>query len=154
MHIVRLSILSALALVTPLSSMAAAAVFCSNDEETIFTCNTKRKTYEICASRDLSATSGYMQYRAGTHGKVEFVYPKQRMLPVGKFKLVLLARGAQLSFQNGEFTYEIVEPLVGTSQIWVGKNDKSVSSIECLNHSDSLTLTNTQSRFKALGIYK
>ena len=154
MHIVRLSILGALAMAASLPSMAAPGTLCSTDEEIIFTCNTKRKTYEICASRDLGATSGYMQYRAGSNGKVEFVYPKRRMLPTGKFKFVLLARGAQLSFQNDEFTYEIVEPLIGTPQIWVSQKDKSLSSIECLNHSDFLTLTTTQNRFKALGIYE
>ena len=97
----RLSILGTLLIVVPLFSMAAPGTLCSADEEVIFSCKTKRKMYEICASKDLSATSGYMQYRAGSNGKVEFVYPSHPEAPAGKFHFGLLARGAVLSFQNG-----------------------------------------------------
>ncbi len=96
-----------------------------------------------------------MQYRAGSNGKVQFVYPSQRVPPVGKFRFSLLARAAQLSFQNGEFTYEITEPLIGKTEIWVSQGGKgAVQAVECLNFTESLTLTTTQNRFKSLGIYE
>ena len=97
-----------------------------------------------------------MQYRAGLNGKVEFTYPLQRATPAGKFHFTLLARGAQLSFKNGGFLYEIFEPLIGTPSIWVSRESGSSVQTElaCLNHSDALTLTTTQERFKSLGIYE
>lgn len=153
MCILRLSLL-VLAITQTSASMATSKLLCSADEEVIFSCITKLKTYAVCASRDITATSGYMQYRAG-NGKAEFIYPKRRIAPPGKFQFNLLPRGAQLSFHNGEFTYEIVEPLIGKPQIWVShENGSPVLAAECQNHSDSLTLTTTQNRFKSLGIYE
>jgi hypothetical protein len=99
-------------------------------------------------------TDYYMQYRAGSKGKIEFVYPAQRGAPAGKFRFSLLAKGAQLSFQNGEFMYEITEPLIGTPQILVSRKNVNLTIIECQDHSDALTLTTTINRFKSLGIYE
>lgn len=147
--------LGALFTVAPSLSMAASTSLCSADEEIIFSCKAKRKTFEICASRDLSATAGYMQYRAGSNGKVQFVYPSQRVSPVGKFRFSLLAKAAQLSFQNGKFTYEITEQLIGKTEIWVSQGSGgAVQAVECLNFTESLTLTTTQNRFKSLSIYE
>ncbi|MCP5220506.1 MAG: hypothetical protein H6944_02315 [Zoogloeaceae bacterium] len=154
MRILRL-LLAVLAVAQASASMAASESLCSADEEVIFSCTTKRKAYEICASKNITARSGYMQYRAGAKGKADFIYPKERVAPAGKFQFNLLPRGAQLSFHNGEFTYEIVEPLIGTPQILVSReNGSPVLAAECQNHSDSLTLTSTQNRFKSLGIYE
>ena len=155
MRVAELLALGALFTVAPLLSMAASGTLCSADEEFMFSCKTKRKTFEICASRDLCATVGYMQYRAGSNGKVQFVYPSQRVPPAGKFRFSLLARDAQLSFQNGEFTYEIAEPLIGKTVIWVSQGSGgAVQAAECRNFTESLTLTTTQNRFKSLGIYE
>jgi hypothetical protein len=153
MHILRQSLVT-LALAPIFASTAASETLCLAEEEVIFSCQAKHKTYEICASKDITATSGYMQYRAGSKGKVEFAYPKQRVAPAGKFRFSLLPRGAQLLFQDGEFTYEIVEPLIGTPRIWVSREDRRlILAAECQNHSNALTLTTTQNRFKHLGIY-
>jgi hypothetical protein len=155
MHIGRALAIGIVLTAGPASSLAALLSLCSSDEETIFSCRTKRKTYEVCASKDLSATSGYMQYRAGLNGKAEFVFPRERLVPVGHFRFRLLARGAQLTFENGGFTYEIVEPLIGKTTIWVSRgNGSSQAAQECQNFTDSLTLTTTQNRFKSLGIYE
>jgi hypothetical protein len=155
MRVAELVALGVLLTAAPLLSAAATETLCSADEEIIFSCETKRKTFEICASRNLIATAGYMQYRAGSNGKMQFVYPSQRVPPAGKFRFSLLARGAQLSFQNGEFTYEITEPLIGKTEIWVSQGSGgAVLSAECRNFTESLTLTTTQNRFKALGIYE
>lgn len=134
----------------------AAGTLCSADEDAVFSCEAKRKVYEICASKNLSATSGYMQYRAGVNGKVEFIYPVQRVTPAGKFRFTLLARGAQLSFRNDGFVYEIIEPLIGAPSIWISREGgaASLSVFECRKHSVALILTTTQERFKSLGIYE
>lgn len=155
MRIAECLALGGLFAVAPLLSMAASESLCSTDEEIIFTCKAKRKTFEICASRDLSAKAGYMQYRAGSNGNVQFVYPRQRVPPAGWFRFSLLARAAQLSFQKGEFTYEITEPLIGKTEIWVSQGrGGAVQAAECRNFTESLTLTATQNRFKSLGIYE
>ena len=155
MDITRAFVIGILLTIVPVLSLAAPLSLCSAREETIFSCHTKRKTYEICASKDLSATSGYMQYRVGSNGKAEFMVPSQRLVPVGHFKFGLLARGAQLTFQNGEFTYEIVEPLIGKTTIWVlPRNGSAIQAAECQNSTESLTLTTTLNRFKSLGIYE
>ena len=155
MRIAELLAVGAVFTVAPMLSMAASETLCSADEEVIFSCKTKRKTFEICASRNLSATAGYMQYRAGSNVKVQFVYPSQRVPPAGKFRLSLLARGALLSFQNGEFSYEITEPLMGETVIWVSRGSQApVPAVKCHNTTESLTFTSTQNRFKSLGIYE
>lgn len=155
MNIMRLLVLGAFLTGTSSFLMAAPVTLCSANEEVIFTCVTKRKMYEICASKDLSATSGYMQYRAGLNGKVEFVFPSRRVVPAGYFKFSLLARGAELTFRNGEFIYEIVEPLIGKTGIWVARgNGGAIQAAECQNFTESLTLTTTQNRFKSLGIHE
>ena len=153
MYILRPLVIGALLTGAP-SLLAAPQTLCSPNEDVVFSCSAKRKTYEICASKDLSATSGYMQYRAGSNGKVEFRYPDKRVAPAGRFKLSLLPRGAQLTFRNGKFTYEIVEPLIGQTRIWVSRGDRAIQATECQNSTESLTLTATQNRFKSLGIYE
>lgn len=139
----------------PALAMAASGSLCSTDEEVLFFCEVKRKTIEICASRDVSAVTGYMQYRVGINKKLEFVYPLERVPPVGKFRFNLLARAAQLTFQNDEFTYTITEPLAGKTEIWVSQANAGFTRVvECRNFTDSLTLTTIQNRFKRLGIYE
>lgn len=155
MNIIRSLVLGAFLAGMPSLLFAAPVTLCSANEEVIFSCIAKQKMYEICASKGLSATSGYMQYRAGVNGKVDFVFPNRRVVPAGNFKFNLLARGAELSFQDGELTYEIVEPLIGTAEIWgVRGNGDAIRVAECQNFTESLTLTTTQNRFKSLGIYE
>ena len=55
-----------------------------------------------------------MQYRAGKREKITFEFPRNVLFQLNIFNLNYLPRGAQISFRNAGFTYEIVEPLIGT----------------------------------------
>jgi hypothetical protein len=128
---------------------------CASHEEIIWSCSSKSKTYEVCASKNLSATSGYMQYRAGRVGKPEFIFPSELVSPRGLFHYQLLAQGAQLSFKHGQYQYDLTEPLKGNAAIWVSKGDENTwLAVNCQKWSDTLTLTSTLDRFKSIGIYE
>jgi len=54
----------------------------------IFSCAVKRpaKIVSVCASKDITAEKGYLQYRFGLPGKIELEYPKDRTGTQQKFK--------------------------------------------------------------------
>ena len=66
------------ALLLLLVSQATAAEsgsHCAATEQTLFSCSTGRKVVSVCGTPDLSATSGFVQYRFGTVGSPELIYP-------------------------------------------------------------------------------
>ena len=70
-----------LAVIAAISNIAYAeetvSTHCTNNELVLFSCTLKKhKTVSICASKDLSPNSGYMQYRFGKIGKIEITIPK------------------------------------------------------------------------------
>lgn len=92
---------------------ADSATHCTDDELTVFSCELKnKKTVSVCASNDVSARSGYLQYRFGKIGKVELsVPPKKKSFPQ---ELSLQhskddsASYNYMSFSNGgNFIYEL-----------------------------------------------
>lgn len=127
---------------------------CTKDEVTVWSCSTTAKVYSLCASRDLSPTAGYLQYRAGKSPTPEFAFPDSPRHPKGHFLLRLAPRGASLSFTNGDYGYWIYEPLAGSTTIDVSKGGTSIGTVTCAWSTDTLTLTETQNRFQALGIYQ
>lgn len=50
---------------------------CTADEQVAFSCHVGRKIASLCASKKLSKTEGYVQYRFGLPAKVEMTYPEQ-----------------------------------------------------------------------------
>lgn len=132
----------------------AQANLCTRDEVMVWSCSTKAKVYSVCASRDLSPTAGYLQYRAGKSPKLEFAFPDPPRHPKGHFLLRLAPRGASLSFTNGDYEYWIYEPLAGSTTIDVSKGGTLIGTVTCAWSTDTLTLTETQNRFQALGIYQ
>lgn len=145
-------VLVAAALFAPVA--LAQSNLCSKDEVTVWSCSTKAKVYSLCASRDLSPSSGYLQYRAGKGAKAEFAFPDPPQPPRGHFLLRLAPRGASLSFKNGDYDYWIYEPLAGSTTIDVLKAGKPIGTVTCSWSSDTLTLTETLNRFQALGAYE
>ena len=75
----------------------------------------------------------------------------KRESSVRKFHVSLLARGARMEFSNGEYTYEIYEPLQGSSSIVVSRDGKETATIECRNNTDSLTETANLNWFRSPG---
>jgi hypothetical protein len=148
-------ILLALLALSSLPCWAAQPSLCTAQEESVFWCNTRTKRFELCASADLRPDAGYMQYRAGSNGKVDFVVPSDHRTPVGVFKLELLAKGTVLSFENGKFLYEIYQPVDDRASIVVTPPGKPAApAVRCQADSDTLNLTPTMKRFEALGVYK
>ena len=152
MHKFRILLLLALPLLSESSS--AQPGLCGKREVTEWSCAAKGKIYALCSSRDLGPITGYMQYRAGTSSKLEFAFPQPLTHPKGHFLLRLAPKGASLSFSNEGYEYFIYESLAGSTTIDINKGQMPVGSIICASATDTLTLAETQNRFKLLGIYQ
>ena len=102
----------------------ATASLCSPTEEVVFSCSSTTKTISLCASSDLSSSSGYMQYRLGTKAEIDLVFPEARVHPRGHFSQssVSYSSGASsyLSFVNGHFRYLLYDVLVAKSPPQIG----------------------------------
>lgn len=132
----------------------ATDLFCSKSEIEIWSCTKNEKIYTICASKDLGAEEGYLQYRVVKSGKTEFTYPSKKIHPKGLFSFYLLPRGAGIFFKNQEYGYSINELLTGETYIEVDKNESSIAEIKCNNATSTLTQTSLQNYFKEIGINK
>jgi len=133
-------------------SSSAQTSLCEPEEQAVWSCETKGKTYSVCASADLGATSGYLQYRAGKPSAIEFRHPGEPKHPKGVFVFSLLARGASLTFENEGHEYTIYEPLMGGTTIDVRKEGRELATIPCDSATETLTLTTTINQMKAWGI--
>lgn len=86
---------------------------CGNEEEIIFSCQIREssKILSLCASKDLSDTSGYLQYRFGRLNKVEFAFPHELKQSQKKFLYRHYFRyqvdRTEISFENHGHEYTI-----------------------------------------------
>lgn len=107
---------------------------CESGENVLWSCSIKGgKTISVCASRRISATEGYIQYRMGKPGKLELAYPASRVHPRGRFEYRLYIQGnTSLSFRNGGYEYSLVDDLRSAEdEVLVDKDGKLVSRIVC-----------------------
>ena len=148
---IRLVIILAVTLTSALAN-AEVKSLCDKSESTIWSCQTSKKIYSLCASQDLATSVGYLQYRAGTSKNIEFRFPITLQHPKGYFEFGLLPRGASLTFSNSEYTYYIAEPLIGQPVIEISKAGKAVSSLQCSESTQSLTENTTINLFKTTGV--
>ncbi len=138
-----------------LTAQAEGDSHCGPLETSLWSCSSKHKVYELCASRDLGKSTGYLQYRAGRIGKVELTYPPGLIHPRGVFKLHLYARNAGLTFRNERYEYQLFDALIGTSELRVFEVDgKLVRSISCEESNETFTNTQTINLFKEVGLYE
>src|SRR6478735_6945029 len=138
-----------LLLLASTASVSAQQVsLCKAQEQSVFWCETRTRRFELCASANLSASGGYMQYRAGAQGKADFQFPDSASHPRGNFELRMTAKGTVLTFQNARTTYEIYEAARGGATISVTSEGKARVDIPCRSDSDTLTLTSTIDQFK------
>lgn len=91
---------------------AATSSLCSPAERTVFSCSTGHKTIALCASPDLSPSTGTLQYRYGAPGKTpELSYPHQAIHPSkafrGLFEGSAHASTTALGFDIGQFSYSV-----------------------------------------------
>ena len=118
---------------------AAGTSHCSAKEQTLFSCNTGRKTVSVCASPDLSASAGSVQYRIGRPGAPELAYPPAdadwRKVTRGGALSFAGGGGAYLAFANGPYRY-VVYTAIGEgwgkkAGVAVEKSGKRVASLPC-----------------------
>lgn len=92
---------------------------CARDERIIFSCPVKKplKIVSLCASKNLSAEQGYLQYRFGLPGKVELEFPKERTGTQQKFQYTHYFRAqvdlTEISFSNNGYEYQITDDYNG-----------------------------------------
>jgi hypothetical protein len=96
-----------------------AGTLCAKDERVIFSCPVKRpaKIISLCASKDLAAETGYLQYRFGLPAKVELEYPQDRTGTQQKFHYTHYFRAqvdmTEISFTNNGYEYQITDDYNG-----------------------------------------
>lgn len=127
---------------------------CASSERTVWSCQAGKKTYSLCASHDLSATAGYLQYRAGKNGRADFRYPATRLPAKGHFQFRLWPHGTALTFENGHYGYSIYEDIKGDTRIDVDKDGQAIATVDCSDATDTLTENRTIDLFKAVGVMK
>jgi hypothetical protein len=76
-----------------------------------------RKLFSMCASKDLDASRGYLQYRYGVQNKVELEFPKYLSDSRDQFGYDQYSRPDLstfvLGFNNDNYRYEISETTEG-----------------------------------------
>ena len=85
--LVVLMIWSALVMAVAATPPQPSVSLCARGEKTIFACSIRKpaKLISLCASPNLSASQGYIQYRFGLPRKIELEYPKSREGSQGAF---------------------------------------------------------------------
>lgn len=76
---------------------------CTENERSLYSCTMGKKLLSICASNDLSKSTGYLQYRFGRIDHLELQYPAEKVHPRGLFSLSFAGGGAKASFARLQF---------------------------------------------------
>jgi hypothetical protein len=110
----------------------AQSPLCAKEELTLWTCDTGKRVYSLCSSRVVDRTSGYMQYRAASRGKLVLEYPEEKKPPLGLFKFYAGINGdTSLDFTIDGHGYSLVDPLRSNSSIVVSFPSGRSAEIEC-----------------------
>lgn len=125
---------------------AAPESFCTGRETIVFACRSGAKLVSVCASADISASSGYLQYRFGKPGAgaIELTLPKDERLPpasaTGENVGFSGGGGSWLRFVNGNHSYVVYSGIGRWGQdgqtlekegIRVENKGKSVADLAC-----------------------
>ena len=92
---------------------------CAKTERVIFACVLRRpaKIVSVCASKDLTRDTGYVQYRFGSPAKIELEYPKDRTGTQQKFEYTHYMRALvdlnEISFSIDGVDYSVVDDYNG-----------------------------------------
>ena len=88
---------------------------CAKTERVIFACVLRRpaKIVSVCASKDLTRDTGYLQYRFGSPAKLELEYPKDRTGTQQKFEYTHYMRALldlnEINFSVDGVDYSVVD---------------------------------------------
>lgn len=94
-------------------ALAETPSHCAPSEQILFHCRMRDSTkiLSVCAARELSATSGYLQYRFGRPGKVELEFPQEKAKTQQQFRYSHYFRfqtdRTELSFRHNGFEYAV-----------------------------------------------
>jgi hypothetical protein len=80
---------------------------CARNERVIFSCPLRRpaKIVSVCAAKNLTRETGYLQYRFGLPGKIELEFPEERQGSQVKFEYMHYFR-AQFDLTEINFTVD------------------------------------------------
>ena len=137
--------------------MYVSSPLCRADEITLWRCDTTRKRHALCASRQLTRDSGYLQYRVSEAGDLAFVFPATQTPPFGLFTYSSSPRGdASLAFSSGGRHYSLVDPLRGSSLIDVAGQAPDTADTQevCQNANQTLQLNYTLKLMYEAGIWQ
>jgi hypothetical protein len=122
------------------SANAASPTLCSSDEQNVLSCGARKKVISVCASKDVGADRGYLQYRFGLPNKVELTVPADRSVTpsssaVSKTLTFSGGGGAYLRFKAGDYDY-VVYTAIGKGWgakdgVAIEKNGKRLSHVSC-----------------------
>ena len=122
--------------------------FCTAAETLVFTCPTGAKQVSVCASRTLSPTAGYVQYRFGNPGvagaPLELAHPPVEVHPLkaayGASVAFSGGGGAWLRFRNAPYAYVVYSGIgrwgadgatVEKQGLVVEKDGKRIAHLKC-----------------------
>lgn len=107
---------------------------CKSTEHVVFSCQLKNYIASVCASENLSKTSGYIQYRFGMKGKIQVQVPAKKIGDRINVSYEAQTAGASgimntLQFQSGNYYYQVSsssyrsdEVSENGSSIWISED--------------------------------
>jgi hypothetical protein len=106
---------------------------CQPHEEVYFSCPVAGKVLSVCASGNISPDNGYVQYRFGRIGKIEFEYPDKPYPPRKLFSISDISGGnlsfTHLKFDSGKYHYVLYQG--DPSGIYIKRGGKVISNRTC-----------------------
>jgi len=136
---------AAIATALPLHAPAADVGACVPPQRAVFSCSTGTKTIAVCASQDLAASSGQLQYRFGRPGAIELGYPPAgadwRTFTRAGTLAFSGGGGAFIAFTNAPYRY-VVYSAVGKgwgskAGVVVEKGGKRIARLPCKGEATS-----------------
>jgi hypothetical protein len=130
---------------------------CDSKEVWVFNCEIKKKFLSLCASKDISESSGYLQYSYGSINNPELVYPEEKILAKGRFKSSMTSYSGggeyRVEFSRSGYKYIIFSKTMkeewridqsissyNSSGVHVVKNNRVITTLKCetkdSNHSE------------------
>lgn len=118
---------------------------CRKDEQIFFNCAVRSgKIISLCASKQLTAKNGYLQYRFGKFGAVELQFPEKLEGSRSAFRFDHYFRAqvdrSDIVFKNGNYEYTLfddwegdVKPEIRQSGVSIQSlsNEKDTTQIDC-----------------------
>ncbi|HKP38458.1 MAG TPA: hypothetical protein VJT71_16485 [Pyrinomonadaceae bacterium] len=105
---------------------------CAKNERVIFSCRLRQpaKVVSVCAAKNLTRETGYLQYRFGLPGKIELEFPKERQGSQGKFQYTHYFRAqvdlTEINFSVNGVNYSVFDDYNGEEKPAVSLEGVSV----------------------------